>query len=113
MIPVLAAAAKNINYAAADEIGMSDQELEKALIELKAEIAKFGPDKEISNQDWRRKIQLVEQNQVLEQLQKARALPDLSRAGKLMTYYELLIQKNMNPLLKYLLKIKLKSAIWI
>jgi hypothetical protein len=114
MIPVPAAAVKNINNAAANEIGMTDQELEKALVEVKAEIAKFGPDKELSNHDWRRKMQLVEQYQVLEKIQKARALPDLSRASKLMTYYHLLIQeKNMNPLLMYLLKLKLKSTIWI
>jgi RecG-like helicase len=93
---------------------MNNDELEKALAEAKLEVSAFGPDKELSNQQWRRKMQLVEQREVLEKIQKAHTKSDLSREARLMAYYHLLVQeKTMNPFLFYLLKLRIRSMIWI
>ena len=93
---------------------MTDEEMGKVLAEFKTEIANFPPDKEISNPEWRRKMSIVRKCEVLEKIQKARTDSDLIKETKLMAYYDLLVQeKSMNPILNYLLKIRLRSTTWM
>jgi hypothetical protein len=93
---------------------MTNEELEKAIIEVKAEISKFGPDEGLSRQDRRLRWDFLEQYDILEKIKKARAASNVSREGKMLAYYDLLIHgKDMNPVLKHILKIRLKSGIWV
>jgi len=93
---------------------MIEQELEKVLAETRVAVASFGPDSKLSNQDWRRKMHLSKQVEILERIKKARELHDLSREAHLTAYYNLLVnQGNMNPILNYFLRMRLKSLTWI
>lgn len=93
---------------------MTEEEMGRVLAEFNAEIAKFPPDKEISNKEWRRKMRIVQKCEVLEKVRKARTDSDLIKETKLMAYYDLLVQeKSMNPIVNYLLKIRLRSTTWM
>jgi len=93
---------------------MTEEEMGIVLSEFKVELAKFPSDKEISNKEWRRKMRIVQKCEVLEKVRKARTDSDIIKETKLMAYYDLLVQENtMNPVINYLLKIRLKSTNWI
>ena len=93
---------------------MTLQDLEKALIKVKAEISIFSNVNKISNQQRRQKTRLLQQRDVLEKIQQARAKSDLSREAHLTAYYNLLVQeKNVNPVIHYIMKLKFKSTLWI
>jgi hypothetical protein len=92
---------------------MTNQELDQALTEVKAEIEGLGPEKELTNRQWRRRIRLVERREVMEKIRKARLQSDLSREAQLMAFYQLLLREStMNPFWYYLSRLKIKSTIW-
>ena len=92
---------------------MNNEEIEKSMVELKENIAKFGPAREISGKEWRQKRRLIVLYEVLEGIQKARLKGSKLKESQLMAYYGLLIQeKTMNPVLYFLLKVRMRSSTW-
>jgi hypothetical protein len=93
---------------------MTDQELARALAEIESRISTLGPDKGLSDQDWRLKTHLGEQRDVLQKIRQAKETPNVYREARLTAYYDLLVNPQpRNPFLYYLTKLRLKTAFWL
>lgn len=92
---------------------MTDEELILAIQKVKESMSKLGPDKELNTQDWRTLLGFRRELQLLEGIQKARGSGNNAlEARRLAEYYMLKEEKNMNPFLSYLMKLKFRSHIW-
>jgi len=92
---------------------MTDEELNQELEKLNSTIAGFGPEKDLPNKEWRRLQSLKREQEALLKLKQAREQHDRSRETRYLAQYKLLVEeKNMNPLISYLLKLKMRSGVW-
>jgi len=97
------------------EVGMTPEELELTLREVDEKLAAFPADeKKLTGKEWRQKIRLQQEKEILEKIQKARKNGDTHQEIKQMARYALLRDsKKMNPILSYLMQLKLRSHIWM
>jgi hypothetical protein len=92
---------------------MTDEELKKELDAVNEKLAGLGPEEKLSNAQWRQQQQLKREKDLLLNIQKARQNNDTRGEAKHMTGYTLLKNNhNMNPFLRYLMQLKLRSQIW-
>jgi hypothetical protein len=113
MTPVPAAAEKNLSSAAVSEVGMTDEELELRLKEANEELAKFGPEKTLSNKEWRRQVRIKQEKDLLINIQKSRKSGNSTLEVKQMAQYSLMKDsQKMNPFFKYIMQLKLRSHYW-
>ncbi len=114
MIPALAAAAKNISIVVGNEERMTNEELELAINEVNGKLAKYGPDNKISGKEWRQKSRLQREHALLENIKKAKENGNLSREGKCLMQYNLYKEDTkMNPFIRYIMQLKMRSQIWM
>jgi len=114
MIPARAAAGKNISIVAESEVKMTPEELESNLKEVSEKISLFGPEDKLSNKEWRQWRNLVKEKDLLEAIKKARAEGHSRSEVKHMTQYLLLKDEpNMNPFFRYIMRLKLRSQMWM
>ncbi len=93
---------------------MTDHELEQAITSANQKIGEFGPDEKIANKDWRAKMLLRRELDLLQKIKQARLDSDNVRETKYLAHYNLLFEeKQMNPFIRYIMKLKLRSGIWM
>jgi hypothetical protein len=93
---------------------MTNQELEQAITSANQRIGEFGSDEKISNREWRAKMQLRRELELLQKIRQARIASDTVRETKYLAHYNLLFEeKHMNPFIRYIMKLKLRSGIWM
>jgi hypothetical protein len=111
--PARAAAEKSISIVVGSSVQMTDGELILAIQNVKESMSRLGPEKELNTQDWRKLLRLKQELQLLEGIQKAREVGNNSLETRRLTeYYMLKEEKNMNPFVSYLMKLKFRSHIW-
>jgi len=92
---------------------MTDEELELALSKAVKDIAQFGPEKDLANNEWRRLQRLKREKWLLETIKKDRGNKYVTREAQHMMEYRLLKEdKKMNPFLRYLMHLKVRSQLW-
>jgi hypothetical protein len=92
---------------------MTDEELNLALTDVTAKLAKFGPEEKLSNPDWRQQQRLKREKYLLESIKKARESGNPQQEIKQMAQYTILTdERKMNPFLKYLMQLKVRSQLW-
>ena len=93
---------------------MTDEELDLALKEVSANLVKFGPDNKISGKEWRQKSRLQRERTLLENIKKAKEKGNLSQESKsLMQYHLYKEDSKMNPFIRYIIQLKMRSHIWM
>jgi hypothetical protein len=114
MTPAHAAAAKNISIVVGSEVEMTPEELDLNVKDLDEKIARFAPDEKLSNREYRDKRMLVRQKDLLVNLKKARENCNSRQEAKLLTEYTFLKDdRKMNPFIKYIMHLKLRSQLWM
>ncbi len=113
MIPALVAVVRNSSIVAGNEVKMTNEELEKMLQEVNEKLAKFGPENKLSNQEWRQYVRLKQEKDLLVNIQKCRTNGNATQEIKHLSQYSLMKDSNkMNPFLRYIMQLKLRSHIW-
>ncbi len=114
MILAPVAAEKNISIAVEGEVDLTDQELKAYLEETNAKLIKLAqPENKLTNQEWRELQRLRQEINLLEKIQKARLRGNITQeASATSEYYFLKDSKKRNPIINYLMQIKLRSHIW-
>jgi ribosomal protein S21 len=93
---------------------MTNEELELALKEVEEKLAKYGPDDKLKGQEWRQKMQLKRERDLLENIQKDKAKGNYSQEAKHTVHYNLIRgDQHMNPVFRYLMRMKLRSQLWM
>ncbi len=113
MIPALAAAVKNSNIVVGNEVEMTNEELEKSLKEVDEKLTKFGPENTLANQEWRQQVKLKQEKDLLINIRKSRENGNATQEVKQLSQYVLMKDANkMNPFIKYIMQLKLRSHLW-
>lgn len=114
MTPVLVAVVKNTSIVAGSEVVMTIEEMELSLKELNEKIVKFAPDEKLSNQEWRQKRLLVREKELLDNIIKARENGSSRNEAKYLTQYMLMKDdRKMNPVIRYIMQLKMRSSLWM
>ncbi len=94
---------------------MTEEEIEKAISEVKEKLAAIpDSEKKLSGKEWRQYLRLKQEEEILGKIQKARKTGDLQQEAKHTAHYCLFTDsKNMHPVLRYIMQLKIRSNIWI
>jgi hypothetical protein len=93
---------------------MTNEELEQAFKEVNEKLALYGPDDKLKGREWRAKMQLKRECELLENIRKDKAKGNQSQETKHTLHYNLLREdQHMNPFFRYILKMKLRSQLWM
>jgi hypothetical protein len=97
-----------------NEVKMTNEELELALKEVNGKLAQYGPDNKISGKEWRRKMKLQREHSLLENIKKAKEKGNATQeARNLMQYHLHKEDAKMNPVIRYIMQLKMRSQIWM
>jgi hypothetical protein len=92
---------------------MTDAELTLALADINAKLAVFGPEEKLSNPEWRQQQHLKREKILLESIKKARESGNPQQEIKHLAQYTIMKdERKMNPFLKYLMQLKIRSQLW-
>jgi len=92
---------------------MTDPELESEFKNVNERIAAFGPEDKLNRKEWRQLIQAKKEKEILEEIRKAREKGDSLRESKNETLLVMTREESrMNPVMRHLMQIKLRSHIW-
>lgn len=92
---------------------MTNEELEKALKEVNEALANFGPEKTLTGQEWRDQNRLKMEKDLLVSIQKSRENGNANQEFKSLSQYALMKDsRKMNPFLRYIMQLKIRSFFW-
>jgi hypothetical protein len=93
---------------------MTNEELELALNEVNGKLAQYGPDNKISGKEWRQKSKLQREQALLENIKKAKQRGNISQESKNLMQYNLYKEDTkMNPFVRYIIQLKMRSQLWM
>jgi tmRNA-binding protein len=92
---------------------MTDEELQRTLREINADIEKLADDEKLAGKERRRKRLLLMKKETLQKIEQARKKQNTAQEIKLLTSYGAMVSLGeKHPLLLYLLHTKLRMNIF-
>jgi hypothetical protein len=93
---------------------MTNEELEQNIKEVDDKLVQYGPDDQLKGRQWREKMQLKREHDLLESIRKDKDKGNYSQEAKHIVQYNLIREDHhMNPVFRYILRMKLRSQIWM
>jgi hypothetical protein len=93
---------------------MTSEELELALKETNDKLVELSKrEAKLTNKEWRLQQNLIKEKNLIEKIQKARESQDTRREAYLTAQYNFLKDaRTRNPIINYLMQLKIRSQIW-
>jgi hypothetical protein len=93
---------------------MTFEELEKALKEVTEKLTELAiRENSLSNKEWRLQQRLLKESGLLERIKNAKESNNKPEEVKLLTQYNMLKDAyGRNPVISYLMQLRMRSQIW-